>query len=60
MALYQVMPSFVQSIKIAASMLIDDYPTNMQLFCAAPTDAQTVQIRQILNEVLLQSSNYDQ
>ena len=60
MALYQVMPSFVQSIKIAISMLIDDYPTNMQLFCAAPTDAQTVQIRQILNEVLLQSSNHNQ
>ena len=60
MALYQVMPSFVQSIKIAVSMLIDDYPTNMQLFCAAPTDAQTVQIRQILNEVLLQSSNHNQ
>ena len=29
-------------------------------FLPAPTDAQTVQIRQILNEVLLQSDNYDQ
>ena len=48
MPLYQVMPSFVQAIKLAVSMLIPGYPTYMKLCCAPPTQDQRDLTSQIL------------